>query len=227
LEIVTRKFSWQATLFVSNWYSPFTNSGIAYWFVEAYLQILLLLALCMWFKPARTWLVSGRIGVDVTLLVVGALMERVGQRLWNTEHLFNRLPHILFVLFVLGWACARPRNVLHRLALSVATLLICWPNPLLIVPVLFLLWVPVLLVPNFAVGPISAIASASLFIYLTHFQFGSVGTKIYGRVPVLSLVLAVLGGILIWKAYSGLLHLTSSLAGRLKQRGGHTISTVS
>jgi hypothetical protein len=55
--------------------------------------------------------------------------------------------------------------------------------------------------PKLTVPVISSIAGASLFIYLTHFQFSTLGSKLYGNHPLAHLLLAIAGGILVWRVY--------------------------
>jgi amino acid adenylation domain-containing protein len=59
--------------------------------------------------------------------------------------------------------------------------------------------------PRFLSAVLLPISGASLFIYLTHFQlFGALSRLGLGGVPLLTVLAALLGGILLWKLYSRL-----------------------
>jgi hypothetical protein len=84
---------------------------------------------------------------------------------------------VLSWLFATGWAASRATTTRQRLLVSavpVLTLPGFWPTmpgreATIIGGVLLLIWLPTVPVPAFAARPLSAVASASLFVYLTHF----------------------------------------------------------
>ena len=84
---------------------------------------------------------------------------------------------IIFWLFGLGWAAAKATTTGRRLAVSTLALITVpgfFQNPsrdaLVLVGIALLVWVPTVRVPAWAARPLWALASASLYIYLTHWQ---------------------------------------------------------
>jgi hypothetical protein len=114
---------------------------------------------------------------------------------------------VLLWLFATGWAVSRATTTWQRLLASVVPVLTLpgfWPTmpgraATIIAGVLLLIWVPTLPVPARLVGSLSAIASASLFTYLTHFA-------VYPHVMHVSSGLAVAASLAVglgyWKAWS-------------------------
>lgn len=146
------------------------------------------------------------------------------------RYLYNRLPHLLFVLFMLGWCIAGATNNMRRAVLSVAALLILrfsnsfGFNPTVAVGVLVLIWVRSLPVPAVVRTVTAAIASASLFIYLTHFQFQSAAKHIVGRsIPAVNVILALAGGVAVWWIYDRVTRaITSGVLARRHRKVGNT-----
>jgi acyl-CoA synthetase (AMP-forming)/AMP-acid ligase II len=143
-----------------------------YWFVEALVQILVASTLLFTVAPVRRleraqpfWFATG-------LLAVGlALREVLGS---STVHAIYR-PHTVLWVFVLGWAAQRARTDAHRLLVS-ALALLAVPGTfgegareaVIVAGLLLLVWVPRVRVPRPATVAIATVATASLFIYLTH-----------------------------------------------------------
>ncbi|MDK1342095.1 AMP-binding protein [Streptomyces sp. 378] len=148
----------------------------AYWFVEALVYYLVVLAALM-AVPLLDRLERRYVfGVPLALMAVG-LVGRYDLLGLASEHP-HLSPSVVFWLFVLGWAAARAGTVRQR-ALLTAVLLLTVPGlfqdqplrtALVIAGLGLLIWVPTL--PS--IGPVSALAgvlaSSSLYIYLTHYQ---------------------------------------------------------
>lgn len=148
----------------------------AYWFVEALIYFLVVLAALMAVPLLDRLERRYAFGVPLALTVVSL----VGR--YDLLGLASARPHlsptVVFWLFTLGWAAARADTVRQR-ALLTAVLLLTVPGlfqdqPLrtgiVIVGLGLLIWVPVL----HSLGPLNALAgvlaSSSLYIYLTHYQ---------------------------------------------------------
>ncbi|OWY60668.1 hypothetical protein B7486_67965, partial [cyanobacterium TDX16] len=116
------------------------------------------------------------------------------------------LGHVTRVLacFGLGWLAQRVRSWPARLAasgLAVAVLPPLFPNPerdvLVTAGVLLLLWVPVVAVPRMLAGGLGALAGASLYVYLTHWE---VFPLLEGLLPPVVVVpTTLLVGIAVWQ----------------------------
>ncbi|WAU78739.1 AMP-binding protein [Streptomyces sp. Qhu-G9] len=148
----------------------------AYWFVEALVHFLVVLAALMAVPLLDRLERRYAFGVPLALTAIGLIGR------YDLLDLAPAHPHlsptVVFWLFTLGWAAARADTVRQR-ALLTAVLLLTVPGlfqdqPLrtgiVIVGLGLLIWVPVL--PG--LGPLNALAgvlaSSSLYIYLTHYQ---------------------------------------------------------
>jgi hypothetical protein len=143
-----------------------------YWFVEALLWLLPLLALTLrlpWVESARRrapWLLPAGLTVAA----------------WAAFHLWvpDARPSSLFAplavawVALLGWTVAEAATPRLRVATSVLVLVTVLPSydgsRMWVIPagLLALLWLPSLRVPAAAVPALRAVAEASLYIYLTH-----------------------------------------------------------
>ena len=108
-------------------------------------------------------------------------------------------------LIALGWLVARSGTTAQRLvttALILATTPGFFGDPLregiIAVGLLLLLWLPTIPVPAVLTGALGTIASASLFVYLTHWQ---VYPPIEEVSPALAIVASFAVGILAWRGY--------------------------
>ncbi|WP_232789926.1 AMP-binding protein [Streptomyces jeddahensis] len=148
----------------------------AYWFVEALVYYLVVLAVLMTVPLLDRLERRYAFGVPLALTAVG-LVGRYD--LLDLVSIRPQLsPTVVFWLFALGWAAARAGTLRQR-ALLTAVLLLTVPGlfqdqplrtTIVIAGLGLLIWVPTL--PSLA--PLSAIAgvlaSSSLYIYLTHYQ---------------------------------------------------------
>lgn len=175
-----------------------------YWFIEALVQILLVLAI-VFCVPAVRRAERRRPFWFALALLAGALVFRFDVITLGdpTRYIFR--PHTVVWLFLLGWVACRATTTAQRLAVS-ALVLACVPGFFGETPremviaggLLLLLWVRTVPVPRFTAGAISLIAGASLYIYLTHWQ---VWPNLPGGWPVPAAMAAcVVTGIAVWAA---------------------------
>lgn len=148
----------------------------AYWFVEALLYFLVVLAALMAVPLLDRLERRYAFGVPLALTAVGLIGRYDLLGLASVRPQLS--PTVVFWLFALGWAAARAGTVRQRALLTVVLLLtvpgLFQDQPLrttiVIVGLGLLIWVPAL--PS--LGPLSALAgilaSSSLYIYLTHYQ---------------------------------------------------------
>jgi acyl-CoA synthetase (AMP-forming)/AMP-acid ligase II/acyl carrier protein len=148
----------------------------AYWFVEALVYYLVVLAALMAVPLLHRLERRYVFGVPLALMAVGLIGRYDLLGLASQRPQLS--PSVVFWLFALGWAAARAGTVRQR-ALLTAVLLLTVPGlfqdqplrtALVIAGLGLLIWVPTL--PS--IGPISTLAgvlaSGSLYIYLTHYQ---------------------------------------------------------
>ncbi|GAA1800666.1 AMP-binding protein [Agromyces neolithicus] len=106
----------------------------------------------------------------------------------------------------LGWVVARAATDRQRIVATVLTLVTVpgfFGDPareaVVVVGVLLLIWVPRIPVARLLVPVIGALAGASMFIYLTHWQ---VYPPFEDELPLVGTVLSVAVGVLVWKGYT-------------------------
>ena len=178
------------------WYSVFLVGNFAltipethlmlpylYWFVEAYVQITLLIALPFLVPRFRKWLAqSGKLAVGLYLLGFSIALRMVVPELWpmNGRAQFT-VPWVLY-LFALGWCIVAATTVRQRLILLAMACLIMpgaayfggnwyggWIKYLGLLAVIgVLLFLPRLPMPHLVKRPITRIAQAAFAIYLLH-----------------------------------------------------------
>lgn len=175
---------------------------MGYWYVEAVVGILLLLALLFAVPAVRRWERHRPFGFAVALLVV-ALAARA---LPDPDTLFSeRLmsTHLVLWMFVLGWVAYRSDTSARRLVTAALVLLLvpdffAWPPRAAVVTVglLVLLLVPRIPVPRPLVRPLGAVAGASLAIYLTHYALYPELLPLLP--PLLVVAVCLAAGILTW-----------------------------
>ncbi|SDC07953.1 non-ribosomal peptide synthetase [Actinokineospora iranica] len=148
---------------------------IAYWYVEALVQILLLMAL-LFAVPAIRRLQRAH-GFAVALAVlVAALVAAIPAGHDPVFSARDMSTHGVLWLFALGWAAQRAATDAQRLAVIVLTLVLVpghFEDPLRDAIVggglLLVLLVPRLSVPAPVVRLVGLLAGASLYLYLTHY----------------------------------------------------------
>lgn len=176
-----------------------------FWFLEALVWAILALALLL-LVPRLDALerrhgfvfALAAVGVTLTLRFVAAGGVTAG----SPER--YALPVVLW-LIALGWLVARASATAQRLVatgLILATTPGFFDDPLregvIAVGLLLLVWVPAIPVPALLAGALGTVASASLFVYLTHWQ---VYPPIEEVSPALAVVTSFAVGILAWRAY--------------------------
>ncbi|MGX1915078.1 AMP-binding protein [Streptomyces phaeochromogenes] len=148
----------------------------AYWFVEALVYFLVVLAALTAVPLLDRLERRYAFGVPLALTAVGLVGRYDLLGLASARPQLS--PTVVFWLFTLGWAAARSGTARQR-AILTAVLLLTVPGlfqdqplrtTIVIAGLALLIWVPAL--PS--LGPLSAIAgvlaSSSLYIYLTHYQ---------------------------------------------------------
>jgi hypothetical protein len=114
--------------------------------------------------------------------------------------------HLVMWLFVLGWLFHRAVTLPQRTLAVLAAVLLVPPffgtayehAAIVLVGLLVLLFVDRITVPRVLVGPVTAVAGASLGIYLTHFAL--LPLLSHGVPPVVLVVVGLVLGIVAWRS---------------------------
>lgn len=200
---------WSAFLFIGNWVVR-SGEGSA-WFVEVYLQCLLLLLIVFSFAAFRDAIRRRPFQVAVVAAGAFVLVAAIADALVDTHHLARRLPHLLMWMFMVGVAAAHARTIGERSLVSIVCLAGYWQflgYGLLSVgffPLAFmiLIWLPAMPVPRLLQRPLRMIAGASLMIYLTHFQVETVVHQLLSdESAAISWLAAIAGGVVLWRLYN-------------------------
>jgi acyl-CoA synthetase (AMP-forming)/AMP-acid ligase II len=229
--LLTGDFGWRNVLLLNGVLGPrsWAEPQWWYWFIEALVYTLvavaLLLAVPMVDRAERRWPFWLPVGLAVLALLTR--YEVVTVMGGDVIHRAN----VLFWLFALGWATAKAGTHGHRLVVSglvAATLPGFFDNPVrdatVLAGMLLLVWVPTLRVPARLTGTLSVLASASLAIYLCHWQ---IYPHLEDSFPLGATVLALLGGVLLWQvAVRGPSYVRSVLGGVRHMRQGRPGRTI-
>lgn len=159
-----------------------------YWFIEAYVQMTLLVALPFCWAPLRRWLNSRREQINrcfqygLWLFALAVLLRLTLPLIWPLKGLaLFTLPWV-FYLFALGWLISAAQTARQR---GWVVALACVMMPLaaylggnwhggwikymsLLALVMLLCWRPQLRVPGWSVRPLMRLAQAAFPIYLLH-----------------------------------------------------------
>ncbi|MDJ0705374.1 MAG: AMP-binding protein [Leptolyngbyaceae cyanobacterium MO_188.B28] len=208
LQSVFNSLHLPSLLLFSNLIEANANGGFSLWFIEVYVQILLILALLISFIPKERISSARQRPVASWLIIISILLYVLLPIAWDTTYLFNRVPHMLFWLFACGIGAQTLKSLPAKWMLSAAFMMAVYlkygidtPYKLLIYGGSLLIWLPRVKIPTILRQPIYQLANASLFIYLSHFQFNSLSEKIFGDQEWIAVVVALVGGVVTWKIY--------------------------
>ncbi|MFD2858369.1 phosphopantetheine-binding protein [Seohaeicola zhoushanensis] len=223
--ILTGYGEWPAFLFVGSYFSPHTEGAL--WFIEIYLQFLLVAMAVLSLPAARRALESHAFLCSAVAAAAFVGIGAVSDMLFDLHHLFRRVPHLMAWYFLLGVAIGSADKLAHRLVLSAILAVGSWQFGgyglprigFFHVAALALIWLPAVPLPSLLRSPIRQVAGASLLIYLSHFQFGQALAKIMNEPAAgLKWAAALAGGVLLWRLYNPVdLWLSRRVAGFLSR----------
>ena len=173
----TPGLGWRQALLLNGVIGPngWAEPAWHYWFIEAAVTLMLaataLLAIPVVDRWARRW----PFWTPYVLCLLGLLtrFEIVAAPSGDEIH----RAHVVFWLFALGWATAQATRSWQRLLLSavvVGSLPGFFDDPhrevVVMIGLLVLVWVPAVRLPAVAARAVGALAAASMWIYLLHWQ---------------------------------------------------------
>ena len=176
-----------------------------YWFFEAIVQIMLVLFVMFLFAGVRRFERRHPFLLPLLLLVPAAALRFQLVHVAHRDYNFIYRPDTIVWCFLLGWAAARASSWRERAAVSVLTIMFAAEffdfggrEGRFVVALLVLAWVPTLTVPRILAQPIGWVASASMWIFMTHWL---IWPELTPHMPRwLALVATVAGGVLVWAA---------------------------
>ena len=224
--VATRDIGWRNVLLLNGVLgSPtWTEPEWWYWFVEALVATLLVMTALValpWFdRVERRWSFWLPFGA-----AVGGLLTRFDVVSFLPGDEIHRA-HVVFWLFALGWATVKATRPLHRVLVSVLVVTTVpgfFEEPgrdaLVVAGMLMLVWVGSVRVPSWFARVAGVLASASLYIYLAHWQ---VYPYLEDRFPLAATVLAIAAGLLLWQVVSKTMPVVERRLGEAMARGRRT-----
>jgi hypothetical protein len=204
-----------------------------YWFIEAIMALLLGTALLLAVPAVDRWERRWPFLFPLALVAAG-LVTRYHVLVPDAGPYRGANAYVLIWLFATGWAAARASTTRQRLlvsAIPVLTIPGFWPSMpgrevTIILGLLALIWFPTARLPRWAAVAASQTATASLFVYLTHFV---VYPRLTGISPLLAMAASLVVGVAYCRAWGsfegqarrGLRALGTSLVARRGSRAGH------
>ena len=210
LQLLTRRFEVAPLLLISNFLNPSTLKGFLFYFIEFYIQLLLLSALLFSFARVReSFRVRPMISALVLLFAVVAIRQTI-EFFWDTDYNYRRTPWNYAWAFALGMVLANANDLRTRflaLAVSIVLVLSFWGLTSAAFYVsggcALVLFVRAFVVPAPAKVVVAEIAGASLFVYLSHEVIISIVTKVFGEnMPWVALASAIVIGIAAAHVYA-------------------------
>lgn len=209
IEIVTRKFELPSLLLVSNYMDPSKITGYTFYFIEFYVQLLVLAALLFSVAKVREAFRLRPMLSALALFAAVVVIDRAIESVWNGDYNFHRTPWHYGWCFALGIVMATAQDLKSRalaMALALACVLTVWQLTSAAYYVAagcaLVLFVRSISVPAPAKVVIAEIAGASMFIYLSHYQVITIVQKVFGEPrPWIALIASVLVGIIGARLY--------------------------
>ena len=191
-----------------------------FWFVEALVALLLGTAALVAIPAVDRWERRWPFAFPVALVGLG-LLTRYAVVVPDAGPYRGANAYVLIWLFATGWAAARTSTTAQRLLVSAVPVLTVpgfWPSmPMrevtIIAGLLVLIWVPTMRLPAVLGRSAAVVASASLFVYLTHFV---VYPRIMGISSVLAMAASLAVGIAYWRLW---LRVEAVVAARVRGTG--------
>jgi acyl-CoA synthetase (AMP-forming)/AMP-acid ligase II len=199
-----REFVLSPLLLYNNFVKP---PGVySYWFIEVYVQVHLLLALLLSIRALHAPLRRHGYASSVVALLLSALACVSIPLVWNTQHLADLLPHIALWYFFLGWCALFAEKHWQRwlnTALIAGITLAILPGTSrgiwILLGSLYLNWAKPVRLPIPLARGISTLASASLYIYISHFLILEPFARLFPSLGFVGqLLFAWLVGIAFW-----------------------------
>jgi hypothetical protein len=203
-------------LLISNWFTADSVGVFTYWYIELLVQMLVIIGFALSFERVRNIISADPFRCFVIASCVLAVADvLISLYVFDASALFNRVPQHYLAIMVLGMAIHSASTTTQKWIVSaVAVLVVGWQDMVAMLgygpfageiwshfdialpAALLVIWVRSIPVPGLMARGMALIASSTLYIYLTHFQFLSVARRL-GDYPLLAVVLAVVGGVAV------------------------------
>jgi hypothetical protein len=176
-----------------------------YWFFEAMVQLMLVLFVVFSFSAVRRFERRRPFLFPLLLLIPAAAMRFELIRVVDRDYNYIYRPDTIVWCFLLGWAAARATSVRQRMIVTVSALVLVpdffshsGREVRLVIAVVLLAWLPTLPVPRLFAQPLGWLASASMWIFMTHWL---IWPELTPHMPRwLAMVATIAAGAALWAA---------------------------
>ena len=193
---------WGMILMISNWVKPGAPAIFPAWFLQMLVQSIVIVGLLFAIPKLRSWLQKDLWLHSFVILMCLYALSRIVPLFWDTNYLYQRVPHTFLPVLWLGWCVFFATNVRHKLLLSVAAMVFSLPHlrsHWIAVGALPLIWVPAIPVPGFVRTATRMIAAATFYLFLCHGLFLHVTREILEITnPIVHAVVSVSGCVTVW-----------------------------
>ena len=205
--LITGGYSAGALVLINNYTgSPWRREGRwQYWFFEVFVQLLVLVSLLL-AVPAVRRLERRTPFLFPLALLVPSLAFRFRWLEWGDHYNYLFRTHTVAWFFLLGWAIQQAERVWARVLM---TALAIWTVPdffgrgqrelFILAGLVLMLWAPSLPMPRVLHRPIGALASASMWIFLVHWQAWPPLDEHLPR--AVAYVLTMATGVALWRLF--------------------------
>ena len=195
------------------------------WFIQVLCQSIVLFSLAFLVPSVRRRTQTKPWPTAMGLVAISVLFNAVVSALWNTDSLYNRVPHKYLWVFALGWLIFFS-NTRAQKVISTAVMALLLLSPISFhqtsasVCVFFAgmisIWVPRIYVVPFLKTLILTISASTYYIFLTHgvFIFNVAPGILKVASPGLAFLVAMVGGVGCWK----LVQLATTLKNQFAQK---------
>ena len=224
IQLVFDRLHWQSLLLVSNWFPASEVSLFNYWYIEVLVQMIVIIGLLLSIRRVRRVVVADPFRcLIIAACALVALDVLINQFVFDASALLHRVPQHFLAVMVLGMAVHHADTTARKWVASAVAVLVVGELDLMAVAgvgweaftryvdialpaMLALIWFRSVPVPALVARAGAVIASSTLFIYLTHFQFQSVADHV-SRHPLFEVALALAGGVLVAYCWNTLIRL--------------------
>ncbi|HZV17864.1 MAG TPA: AMP-binding protein [Sphingobium sp.] len=189
-------------VFLGNFLGPNVAGGFSFWFIDIFIQMLLILAALFSFRSVRALAQQYPFATAFWFTVISFGVAWIVRAFWNTEPLFDRVPSSKIWLVGLGWCLSVSQTISQRILVFILAIFLLstdWAfgreaQILTILSFIIVMMVDRVRMPRPMSNFVALVAGASLFIYLIHFQVRSIFHK-FGMPTYLDFV-AMVGAII-------------------------------
>jgi hypothetical protein len=213
LQAVTSSPGPFSLLMIDNLIGPRYNKGLTAWYIELLIQVMLVMFALFSFKRVRRLAHEHQFAFGVGGAVIAFVGAMAVAQVWNTtDTLYDRVPHRWLWLYFAGIAIAKPPSWWARVGLLAMFTAMAWQvkftfEPFALIAAAFVMLVDRVRIWTAVDFVVKQIATASLFIYITHYQLGRLPEKLGVKDAFGKSIVAVIGGVclsLLWDYVYGI-----------------------